>query len=119
MYPPPPSSPSRRARPRLLLLVAVLAIVLVAGCTGRKPTPTGYGNSTKTNFQLGCIETANETGVNRPTSYCKCSYREIVDTIPFEEFKEINSDLSDDPGPLPEKLLKIRDKCLDEVGESG
>ena len=42
-------------------------------------------------------------------AYCKCSYTEIVKTIPYDEFKEINSELSDDPGPLPPEMLEIRD----------
>jgi hypothetical protein len=119
MYPPPPSSSSRRARPLLVLLAVVLALVLVAGCTGRKKPPTGYGNTTKTNFPIGCVETANETGISNPTRYCKCSYKEIEATIPFEDFKQINSDLSDTPDSLPKELLKIRDKCVDEAGGSG
>ena len=110
MFPPTSSPTPRRARRRMALLGAVLALLLLGGCTGRKPTPTDYGETTRTNFLLGCNEEADAAGVSKPDAYCKCSYSEIVKTIPYDEFKKINSDLSDDPGPLPPKMLKIRDE---------
>ena len=58
-----------------------------------------------------CNEEAAGANVPNPQKYCTCSYEAIVDTIPFDEFKEINSELSDEPGPLPKKMLDIRDEC--------
>ena len=102
----------------MALLGAVLALLLLGGCTGRKPTPTDYGETTRTNFLLGCIEEADRTGVEADDAYCKCSYTEIVKTIPYDEFKEINSELCPTtPAPLPPKMLKIRDKCIEETGD--
>jgi len=118
MFPPASSPTPRRARRRMALLGAVLALLLLGGCTGRKPTPTDYGETTRTNFLLGCNEEADAAGVSKPDAYCKCSYTQIVKTIPYDEFKEINSELSDDPAPLPKEMLEIRDQCIEETSGS-
>jgi hypothetical protein len=102
----------RRARLGISLL---LALLLLGGCSTRKPDPTSYGNTTRTNFLKGCEEKAKDPSNMSATeaeAYCKCSYAAIVDQIPFAEFKKINSDLSEHPDQLPEKMLKIRDDCL-------
>jgi hypothetical protein len=93
-------------------LAAFGALLLLGACTGSR-TPTGYGDTTRTNFMKGCLEAAKkQDNVSDPDDYCTCSYRAIVKQIPFERFKKINSDLSDDPGPLPKEMLQIRDDCL-------
>ena len=119
MFPPAPSPAPRRARRRMALVGAVLALLLLGGCTGRPPTPTDYGDTTRTNFMRGCTEEAEGVNVSNPQDYCECSYTEIVKTIPYDEFKKINSELSDDPGPLPPKMVKIRDTCIDQTSGSG
>jgi hypothetical protein len=59
----------------------------------------------------GCLESTSEDLSVTPETYCECSYREIVDTIPFEEFKEINSNLSDEPAALPAEMQAIVEEC--------
>jgi hypothetical protein len=111
----------RRARRRLGLVGVAMAVLLLGACTGRPPTPTSYGDTTRTNFLRGCLDVAREddSGVSDPEDYCRCTYTAIRAQIPFEQFKEINSDLSDDPGSLPPKLQQIRDDCIDRTSGSG
>jgi hypothetical protein len=119
MFPPASSPAPRRAHRRTALIGAVLALLLLGGCTGRPPTPTDYGDTTRKNFMLGCTEEAEGAGVSNPQDYCECSYTTIVKTIPYDDFKEINSELSDDPAALPQKMLDIRDDCIDQTSGSG
>ena len=112
-----PAPPPTRRRARYAVGVA-LAVLLLGACTGRPPTPTSYGDTTQRNFSRGCLAEARQkdSGISDPEQYCKCVYDKIVDTIPFDRFKEVNSDLSDEPGPLPSDLLKIRDSCVEGLG---
>jgi hypothetical protein len=103
----------------MALVGAVLALVLLGGCTGRPPTPTDYGETTRTNFMRGCTEEAEGVNVSNPQEYCDCSYKAIVKDIPYDEFKKINSELSDDPAPLPPEMVRIRDTCIDQTSGSG
>jgi hypothetical protein len=96
-----------------VLVAAALALVLLAGCTGRPRTPTGFGEATEKNFRQGCTQSIKDEGIDAPADYCTCVYEAIVDSIPFDEFKEINSKLSENPQQLPDRLLKIRDGCAD------
>jgi hypothetical protein len=101
----------RSTRP---LLAALMALLLLGACAGQRD-PTGYGDTTQKNFHTGCVASAkndSQLSASEADDYCTCSYNRIVKDIPFSEFKKINSDLSDDPGPLPPKMQTIRDDCL-------
>jgi|SRR3954466_3189177 hypothetical protein len=106
----------RSTRP---LVAALMALLLLGACAGQRD-PTGYGDTTKKNFHAGCIDASKDPkGSNmsaaKAEAYCNCNYAKIVKQIPFSEFKKINSDLSDNPGPLPKEMLKIRDDCVNEA----
>ncbi len=130
-----PARPSRRLR---LLLVLVTCLLVLGACAGRRQIPDKYGDTTRDNFQEGCVEAltvktddlsdsefvADDLGGTGPVSaeeasdICSCSYEGISgpDGIPFEEFKSINDDFEDDPGPLPESVTSIVTGCVDEQG---
>ena len=126
--------PSRRRRVLLLLVACVL---LLGACAGRRTIPDKYGDTTKDNFQEGCLEaltvkttdegtegfTATDVGEAQPFTaeragkVCTCSYEGISDPqtgIPFEEFKKINDTFEDDPGPLPDSITSIISTCVDD-----
>jgi hypothetical protein len=107
-----PRAASPLARRARLLVAAAVALLLLGACTGRPPTPTSYGETTEKNFKNGCEDSAEDEGVSDPVEDCDCAYKAIVDTIPFDQFKAINSDLSEDPGPLPPKMRQILDDCF-------
>jgi hypothetical protein len=112
---------SRSFRSFRPVVAAALALLLLGACE-RHPAPTGYGDTTQKNFHTGCVDSAkndSHLSSSEAEDYCKCSYTKIVKQIPFDEFKKINSDLSDDPGPLPDKMLTIRDDCLNQATGTG
>jgi hypothetical protein len=103
------------------LVAALMALLLLGACAGQRD-PTGYGKTTQENFHKGCVASAkndSNMSASKASDYCTCSYNRIVKDIPFSEFKKINSDLSDDPAPLPDKMLTIRDDCLKAANGSG
>ncbi len=137
-----PVRPPRRLR---LLLLVVTCILVLGACAGRRTIPDQYGDTTRDNFQEGCVEALtvdrsvvgdpdqdadgfvpDDLGEGQPFSadrasnVCSCSYEGISgpDGIPFEEFKQINDDFEDDPGPLPESIASIVDGCVDQVPAS-
>lgn len=110
---------TRRAR----VVTAVLALVLVVGgCTNRQQAPSDYGGTTDKNFNEGCVTTltsgdgeGEQLSDEDATDVCRCSYEDIVDEIPFEDFEQINEDQSADPGPLDERIAAIVDGCTAEL----
>jgi hypothetical protein len=106
----------RSTRP---LVAALMALLLLGACAGQRD-PTGYGDTTKKNFNAGCLESSKQQdNISDPNTYCTCSYNKILKDIPFKDFKKYNSDLSHSPDSLPEPLLQIRDDCLKVANGSG
>jgi len=115
----PPAAPDRRSAGRTIVAKAFLAVavLLIATSCARHPIPTSYGgdgSGVEKNFIKGCVTPdlgeAGAKAVNS-TKVCTCAYAAIKATIPFSEFKSINSKLSKNPGPLPDKMLAILTKC--------
>lgn len=111
------TSPSRRGVSR----ASLLALVLLGGC-GAQRVPSSYTGSVEKNFNKACVAQGRSGGKDKVSdikSLCTCSYREIKKTFRFSEFKKINSDLSEKPGPLPAKMVKIVDGCTARSRETG
>lgn len=133
-----PSSP--RSRPAVLAVL--VAILLLGACTHERSVPDSYGDTTRDNFQEGCLEAltvkvdssnpdddAQANGflaedladtppmaADRASDVCTCSYQGISnpDTgIPYEEFKTLNEELEDEPAPLPESVQTIVSGCVE------
>lgn len=110
---------SRSSRP---LLALVVACALLGACTGQRQVPDKYGDTTRTNFRKGCVASlSSDSGGDQAVSatearrVCGCVYTRISGQggIPFAEFKKINDDLEENPGPLPDSITsRIRD-CQD------
>lgn len=83
-------------------------MLTLAGCSR---TPTTYTSSVKTNFVKGC----EQGGLSNST--CTCTYGKIEASIPFKEFKNVQSKLQQDPKPLDQinewgkKMLDLRTQC--------
>lgn len=136
---------SRRHVPfplRQVLLVA-LSVALLGACTHQRTIPDEYGDTTRDNFQEGCVEAltvevdspdpdedAEANGFlvedlgdtppmadERASEVCLCSYEGISNPetgIPFEEFKEANEVREEGPpAPLPEDMQAIVTGCLE------
>ncbi len=117
---------SARPRPvRARAVALVLGAVFVLGaCSHQQRIPESFGDTTRKNFAEGCEEAlTDKDGEGEALSdeiaenTCRCIYEGIVegqdgiDAVPFEDFKEINSELSDTPGPLPEAISDHVDAC--------
>lgn len=83
---------------RPLLALAVPFLLFAASCSDS--SPTAYGPEVEENFTHECRkidESSNSTllGSNSAEDVCSCAYAAIVDTIAFEDFKQIDDDLGD------------------------
>lgn len=90
-----------------------LGVVLLAGCA-RVPsnTPEAYTDTAEdgtviveNNYLSACAE----SGENE--SDCRCFYDGIVDTVPFDQFKDFESQLDEDPTDVPSAYDDIVTDC--------
>ena len=105
----------------------MLAALVLTGCsTIPSNTPEAYDDTSpdgtvivETNFMQAC--TAGEDGFS--PSECECVYDGITgeDGIPFEEFKELDEALEDEPEAVPAAYEDILEPCTrgETVGPMG
>jgi hypothetical protein len=103
-----------------LAAALVAALFVLAGCTGQQSTPGDYDGA-KADFLEGCQEIAEsdadaesaEARIASPDDYCDCVWGELTgpDGLSFDRFKEINSDLTENGGPLPDDILEVYGRC--------
>ncbi len=111
--------PGRRRRHLPVAALLLATLVLLASCTGAQSTPTKYGDTTRRNFQEGCVEVGKEQRLDDPAGVCRCAYAQIVKRIPFKDFKQTYVDLEEDPGPLPDRYVQIVQGCVDQASSPG
>lgn len=113
------SSLIRRRPRRVAILGAVVAVGLLAGCTGQRD-PSGYSDSVRENFIAGCDGSAfvgaddddAKDAISLPTPQCECIYDTIEETIDFDDFSSANSNRRDDPTPLDDpEFVAAYDAC--------
>ena len=95
------SPPGVRGR-RLALLGACAALVLLLAACSEGGEPTSFDDTVEANFLSGC-ETAAETdpGISPVAQrYCMCAYERVRAEIGFEDFKQLDDDVDDDPGRI-------------------
>lgn len=112
-------SPIRRHRVTVPLLATVVALGLLGGCAGQRD-PGSYTDAVEKNFITGCVGTSKDDAASGDGAEsadvwgradCQCAYDAIKKDIPFSEFKQLNSDLIEEPGPLPESFTKAFADC--------
>lgn len=96
-----------------LLIAAVVAVLFWPS------DASGYTDEVETNFMAAC--TAD--GGDDVEPVCVCLYAEIVETVPYDRFEEVNDSLeteqaSDPSSPvrLPADFDEIRQACVDRHG---
>lgn len=134
-----PGRPRGRARGALRLrsfgaaaILAAAATVLAAGCSGGQRDPSGYAGAEEA-FLNGCVRVAesdndaiengpsqpSQTRISSPSDYCRCVFEEMSATVPFADFKRINSTLRDEGGALPGAFREAYASCDPELEGSG
>ena len=88
---------SRRSLPALLGFCAAAALLLSA-CVD-PGDPTSYDDTVEANFTSGCEVAAEADPAIRPVAkrYCVCAYERLVTEIAFEDFRQLDEDVRDDP----------------------
>lgn len=121
--------PRRRARPRrhstMAFLLIAAAMTFSVGCTSGQRDASDY-DGTEEAFLDGCVSIAasdnekigvegsdggSKTQISSPSTYCGCVFDEIRASVPFADFKEINSTLRDEGGALPEGFRDAYAAC--------
>ncbi len=119
-----PASPFRRRT--YSLAGVVLALVVLTGCPYQRD-PGSYGDSVREDFVAGCDGSAFEgrsdqealqaPSVTLDADRCGEVYDCITEIVEFDDFRDVNSSLRDDPTqPLPEGFQNAVQACYDDPG---
>jgi hypothetical protein len=106
------------------ILLPVLGIALLAVACGTSGAPEEYDSTTRDNYIDGCQVALDEDPQAAPANeVCACAYAEIVRTIPFEDFKELDDDLRNDVTAIAETqtgrdVTVIVSDCIRQVSSS-
>ena len=107
-----------------------VALLLLGGCTGQQQDKDSY-SATEDDYLEGCIDqvtadnanieaggegTEGATQIADPDTFCQCTFDALEEDIPFERLKEVNSDLRDNGGPLPDDFVEATAPCDDTPG---
>src|SRR5690606_31009396 len=104
--PPADDRPTRpRARRRLLLAAAALAVLFTGCASVPSNTPDAYGEVTEDNYLSAC-EASGASSAD-----CQCLYDAIVETVPFEDFEDFEDRVAEDPTDVPGPYRDIVDDC--------
>ena len=69
---------------------------------------SGYGRDTQGAFIETCVHKEQQ-----PEQFCRCTYDEITQRIPFDRYVEIDKELQKDPNAVPDEILSIVSRlCL-------
>ena len=93
------------------LAAAALAVAAVAGaCSGGSQE---YGRSTEVPFIAACAAGQADAG-----DVCRCTYDEIVKTIPFDRYLELDRAMQDNPKVVPDEIRTIAVECGLKAGQA-
>ena len=108
---------SARSSSRLVALV-VAGVALLAGCT-TQGTPSSYNEEVRADFVNGCRSVRQDAGdpEDEARELCTRVYEEIANEVPFEQFKDDNNDLQEEPAALPDRYTEIIQRCQQVVAE--
>lgn len=76
-----------------------------AGTGGTDEAASGYTAAVEAEFKTGCVDKGGTEAI------CACSWDEIVETIPFERFEEIDAALAEDPTQEFEEIAAVGEEC--------
>ncbi len=110
------STTNRRRAPGVLALV--VGALLLVGCGTGQGQADSYADMEE-NFLDGCAATVRSDvegsdAATLPDDFCRCAFDALSDPqsgVDFDEIREINDDLSDDPAELPESVTAVFADC--------
>jgi hypothetical protein len=99
------------------VLAGALSLVVLAGCTTTQRDASNY-EDTEEDFLEGCIavaeadaEVEGAQAIASPEDYCQCAFDTLVEEVEFDRFKEVNADLRDNGGALPDDIAEVYASC--------
>ena len=115
-------TPSTRSH-RHLVASVVLTLGLLTGCMGQQDA-SDYGDDVRRDFIAGCDGSAFADEPERealqegslPTEECAAAYECIEKNVPFADFRSVNSDLRDEPGPMDPLIMEALADCGIDTG---
>jgi hypothetical protein len=94
---------------RRLAAAALAVAALTVACAGGNQE---YGRSTEVPFIAACAAGQADAG-----DVCKCTYQEIVKTIPFEHYLELDHQMQDNPKLVPDEIRTIAVACSEKLDQ--
>lgn len=114
--------------------LALLAVLVGAGCSVPSNAPEGYGDVTRANFVDACVRSAPSSGdaddevETVPRSVCECRYEWFEANVPFDDeakaddfpdydgktFVQLDDQQSDDPGLPQDMVNELNETCPPE-----
>jgi hypothetical protein len=85
------------------LAAAALAAALASACSNGTD---GYGRSTEVPFIAACAAGQPDAG-----DVCRCTYDEIVKTIPFDRYLELDREMQQNPKLVPDEIRALVVQC--------
>ena len=91
-----------------MLRIAALAgaaLIALGACGG-----DGYPQEVVDNFMESCTA---QVGASR--SYCRCSIDRLQESMSYDEFQDVEAEITAGSENLPEELQEAVDTCVDEL----
>lgn len=117
---------ARRRDLRSVFVVGILALAVIAAGCSSSSDPDDWAQAeaegnVRQNFMRSCTE-ANVEGSDftdqQATDYCECAYSEMMEHFAddFAGFKDLESDLRNDPTAIPIEVERLFEQCAANVG---
>ena len=89
-----------------LIALAGATLFLAGACGGDEPS--GYSSEVREDFVSNCAA----GGGQEAEDLCGCTYDAIEETLPFDEFREADERLADDPtADVPAEVTDAMTEC--------
>lgn len=93
---------------RRKLIALAGATLFLAGACGGDDEPTGYTDEMRSDFMSQCTAGVGEDAGDM----CECTYDALTENMPFEEFRDYDEALRDDPSaPMPAEVTDAMTEC--------
>ncbi|NIU64011.1 MAG: hypothetical protein GWN73_00570, partial [Actinobacteria bacterium] len=111
---------------RPTLVAVLLGLAVIAGGCAASSDPDNWADAeaegnVRQNFLRSCNEANVEGGdltEEQIPDYCECSYAEMVEFFSddFQGFKDLESDLRNDPEAVPIEVKALFEQCIASLG---